>query len=108
MSGITPAEIAHCGGLQVTTIARTIAHIAFAGLADDLVIQATQEAVVRGLASTEQLLAARAATDHTPYLARYLHSGVVTFRFESVSRLPEVATVAGLTGARQTWRFGVK
>lgn len=90
------------------TVARTIADIAFAGLADDPVIQATQEAVARGLATQEQLLATRAATDHTPCLARYPHSGVATFRFESVSRLPEVVTVAGLTGARQTWRFGVK
>ncbi len=54
------------------------------------------------------LLAARAATDDAPCMARYPHIGVATFRFESVSRLREVATVARLTGARQTWCFGVK
>ncbi|MEI2692436.1 MAG: type IV toxin-antitoxin system AbiEi family antitoxin domain-containing protein [Anaerolineae bacterium] len=59
-SRITPAEITHYGGMQVTTVARTIADIAFDGLADDLVIQAAQEAVARGLASPEQLLAAAA------------------------------------------------
>lgn len=53
------------------------------------------------------LLAARAATD-APCMARYPHIGVATFRFESVSRLREVATVAGLTGAKQTWCFEVK
>ena len=57
-SHITPAEITHYGGLQVTTVARTIADIAFDGLADDLVIQAVQEAVARGLATPEQLLVA--------------------------------------------------
>ena len=59
-SRITPAEITHYGGMQVTTVARTIADIAFDGLADDLVIQAAQEAVARGLASPKQLLAAAA------------------------------------------------
>ena len=59
-SRITPAEITHYGGLKVTTVARTIADIAFDGLADDLVIQAVQEAVARGLASPDQLLAAAA------------------------------------------------
>ena len=57
---ITPAEITHYGGLQVTTVARTIGDIAFDGLADDLAIQAVQEAVARGLASPQQLLAAAA------------------------------------------------
>jgi predicted transcriptional regulator of viral defense system len=59
-SRITPAEITHYGGLQVTTVARTIADIACDGLADDLVIQAVQEAVARGLATPEQLRAAAA------------------------------------------------
>jgi predicted transcriptional regulator of viral defense system len=59
-SRITPAEITHYGGLQVTTVARTIADIACDGLADDLVIQAAQEAVARGLATPEQLRAAAA------------------------------------------------
>jgi len=59
-SRITPAEITHYGGLQVTTVARTIADIACDGLADDLVLQAVQEAVARGLATPEQLRAAAA------------------------------------------------
>jgi predicted transcriptional regulator of viral defense system len=59
-SRITPAEITHYGGLQVTTVARTIADLACDGLADDLVIQAVQEAVARGLATPEQLRAAAA------------------------------------------------
>jgi len=59
-SHITSAEITHYSGLQVTTVARTIVDIACDGLADDLVIQAVQEAVARGLAAPEQLLAAAA------------------------------------------------
>ena len=54
-SHITPAEITHYGALPVTTVARTVADIAFDGLADDLVIQAVQETVARGLAAPEQL-----------------------------------------------------
>ena len=67
-SRITPAEITHYGGLQVTTVARTITDIASDGLADDLVIQAVQEAVARGLVTREQLLAA--ATQRGPALTR--------------------------------------
>ncbi|MFZ1242316.1 MAG: type IV toxin-antitoxin system AbiEi family antitoxin domain-containing protein [Anaerolineae bacterium] len=59
-SRITPAEITHYGALRVTTVPRTITDIASDGLADDLVIQAAQEAVARGLASPEQLLTAAA------------------------------------------------
>ena len=57
---ITPAEITHYGALRVTTVPRTITDIASDNLADDLVIQAAQEAVARGLASPEQLLTAAA------------------------------------------------
>ena len=69
-SRITPAEITHYGGLQVTTVARTIADIACDGLADDLVIQAVQEAVARGLATPEQLRAA--ATKRGPAVTRLI------------------------------------
>jgi predicted transcriptional regulator of viral defense system len=69
-SRITPAEITHYGALQVTTVARTIADIASDGLADDLVIQAVQEAVARGLASPAQLLAA--ATPRGPAVTRLI------------------------------------
>ena len=55
---IAPAEITHYGGLPITTVARTLADVAFDGLADDLVIQAIKEAVIRGLASPEQIMAA--------------------------------------------------
>lgn len=70
-SRITPAEITHYGGLQVTTVARTIADIACDGLADDLVIQAVQEAVARGLATPEQLRAA--AAQRGPAVTRLIH-----------------------------------
>ncbi len=74
-SRITAAEIAHYGALQVTTVPRTIADIAADGLADDLVIQAVQEAVARGLASPEQLLAAAASRGPavTNVIQRALH-----------------------------------
>ena len=71
-SRITPAEITHYGGLQVTTVARTIADIACDGLADDLVIQAVQEAVARGLATPEQLRAA--AAQRGPAVTRLIHA----------------------------------
>jgi predicted transcriptional regulator of viral defense system len=57
---IAPDEITHYGALRMTTVARTIADVASDGLADDLVIQAVQEAVSRGLALAEELLAAAA------------------------------------------------
>jgi len=69
-SRITPAEITHYGGLQVTTVARTIIDIAFDGLADDLVLQAVQEAVARRLVTREQLLAA--AMQRGPALTRLI------------------------------------
>jgi len=55
---VTTAEITYYGGLPVTTVARTLVDVAFDGLADDLVIQAIKEAVIRGLASPEQIMAA--------------------------------------------------
>jgi predicted transcriptional regulator of viral defense system len=57
---IASDEITHYGALRMTTVARTIVDVAFDGLADDLVIQAVQEALSRGLASREELLTAAA------------------------------------------------
>jgi hypothetical protein len=42
----------------VTTVARTIADVALVGLADELVQQAVQEAIQRGLVTPALLLAA--------------------------------------------------
>ncbi len=67
---ITPAEITYYGALRMTTVARTIADVAFDGLADDLVIQAVQEAIVRGLASPDELLAA--AKQRGPAIVRLI------------------------------------
>ena len=48
-------EITSYEGLPVTTVARTIADVALAGLSDELVAQAVQEAVAQGLALPEDL-----------------------------------------------------
>ena len=53
---LAPDEIARRGGLQVTTVARTIADVASRGLAEEQVCQALQEALERGLVSQEELL----------------------------------------------------
>jgi hypothetical protein len=45
---IAPADIMHCGGLQVTAVARTIAEVALAGLPEESVEQAAREAVAAG------------------------------------------------------------
>jgi len=44
-------------GLPVTTVPRTIADVAFSGLADELVIQAIHEALARGLTTETELKA---------------------------------------------------
>jgi predicted transcriptional regulator of viral defense system len=53
---LAPDEITRRGGLQVTTVARTIADVASRGLAEEQVCQAVQEALQRGLVSQEELL----------------------------------------------------
>ena len=53
---LAPDEITHREGLPVTTVARTIADVAVSGLADELVQQAIQESLQRGLASEHDLL----------------------------------------------------
>jgi hypothetical protein len=57
---ISAQEITHYDALPVTTLARTIADVTFAGLADELVEQAVQEAVSNGLVTPALLLAAAA------------------------------------------------
>ncbi len=54
---LTPEEITHYMGLPVTTVPRTIADVAFSGLADELVIQAIHEALARGLTTEAELQA---------------------------------------------------
>jgi predicted transcriptional regulator of viral defense system len=49
-------EITRRSGLQITTVARTIADVASRGLAEEQVRQAVQEALQRGLVSQEELL----------------------------------------------------
>ena len=56
-SQLAPDEITKRGGLQVTTVSRTIADVASRGLAEEQVHQAIQEALQRGLVSQEELLA---------------------------------------------------
>lgn len=55
---LSPEEITHYDSLPVTTVARTIADVALAGLAGELVQQAVQEAVAEGLTTPDFLLAA--------------------------------------------------
>lgn len=55
---ITTQEITRRYGMPVTTVPRTIADVAAAGMADELVAQAAREAVLSGLASPDELLAA--------------------------------------------------
>jgi len=69
---ITPEEITHYDGLPVTTVPRTIADVAAAGLSSELVIQAIQEAIVNGLATPDELLAAGRTTRVRRLLQRAL------------------------------------
>ena len=52
---LTPEDITTYRGLPVTTVPRTIAHVSAAGLADELVIQAIQEAIQRGMVTKKQM-----------------------------------------------------
>lgn len=49
-------DVTTYAGLTVTTVPRTIAHVAASGLGDDLIIQAIHEATARGLVSKADLL----------------------------------------------------
>lgn len=48
---LEPGEITTRNGLPITTVARTIADVANSGMASELVVQAIQEALRRGLVS---------------------------------------------------------
>lgn len=62
---IESAEVTNREGLAVTTVSRTIADVASAGLAEEFVRQAIQEAIDRGLTSPAELRRA-----HTKYGGR--------------------------------------
>ena len=53
---LAPDEVVHFEGLPVTTVARTIADVAANGLAEELVTQAIDQALERGLMSRQALL----------------------------------------------------
>ncbi len=55
---LEPSEVTRRNGMTVTTVSRTIADMAFAGLAEELITQAVQDALTRGLALPEEILAA--------------------------------------------------
>lgn len=78
---ISTQEITHYDALPVTTVARTIADVALAGLAEELVEQAVQEAVWNGLVSPELLLAA--AEPRGPRVM-----GLIRRALERTERLP--------------------
>jgi len=55
---LAPTDVTRRGGLAVTTVPRTLADVAAAGLAEEFVAQAVQQALARGLALPEEILAA--------------------------------------------------
>jgi len=57
---IAPEEIATREGLRVTSVPRTIADVARSGLSEDRILQATREALDRGLVGRKELEAAAA------------------------------------------------
>jgi hypothetical protein len=48
-------DIARREGLPLTTVPRTLADVAVSGLAEELIVQATQEALQRGLTTPAAL-----------------------------------------------------
>lgn len=52
---LEPGDVTTYKGLPVTTVPRTIAHVSAAGLADELIIQAVQEAIQRGMVTKKQM-----------------------------------------------------
>ncbi|MBC8503906.1 MAG: type IV toxin-antitoxin system AbiEi family antitoxin domain-containing protein [Chloroflexi bacterium] len=52
---LIPSEIARREGLPVTTVSRTISDVTISGIPEELVQQAIQEALQRGLTSQEEL-----------------------------------------------------
>jgi len=78
---ISAQEITHYDALPVTTVARTIADVALAGLADELVEQAVQDAIRNGLVTPTLLLAA--AEQRGPRVM-----GIIRRALERIERLP--------------------
>jgi predicted transcriptional regulator of viral defense system len=60
-NSLASPDITTYGAMKVTTPARTIIDVASAGLADELIIQAAQQALARGLVTADQLLTKAAA-----------------------------------------------
>ncbi len=56
-AGLAPEDLPRYKGLPVTTVARTIADVAFSGLADELALQSIHEALARGLTTKAELQA---------------------------------------------------
>lgn len=54
------SEIAQYNGLRVTSVTRTILDVAASGLADELIIEAIQQAVQRGMTTLTELQSAKA------------------------------------------------
>lgn len=78
---VSAQEITHYDALLVTTVARTIADVALAGLADELVEQAVQEAIRNGMVTPALLLAA--AEPRGPRV-----TGIIRRALERLGRLP--------------------
>ncbi len=55
---LTPNDVTRRDGLAVTTVPRTLADVVAAGLAEEFVTQAVQQAIARGLALPEEICAA--------------------------------------------------
>lgn len=52
---LEPGDVTHYAGLPTTTVARTITDLAASGLSEELILQAVEEALRRGLTTTDQL-----------------------------------------------------
>lgn len=57
---LDPSETTNLEGIRVTTVERTIADVARSGLSDELVLQAAQDALARGLTTKSRLTDAAA------------------------------------------------
>lgn len=55
---LEPSEVTRRSGMAVTTPPRTVADMALAGLAEELIAQAVQQALSRGLALPDEIVAA--------------------------------------------------
>ena len=71
---LDPDEVTVREGLPVTTVARTIADVARSGLAEEQIHLAIQEALQRGLTTTEDLCLQ--ADRHGGRAARLIHKAI--------------------------------